>query len=183
MENCVKAMLYCYPRLESITDGYLQHIKNKAALSYDGKTPTWELAEYLAGEVLNKQRVQELKLLLDNALKNLTVEEKLLLDVRYFGKLDQVRRLFAAKAASLADDYMREIKIWSERTYFRKQARLLKKIIRRLSAAELDKQSFLEKFASLDGVSAVYQYIELGKDIGMERKEREFLAFLNRIRN
>ena len=182
MENCVKAMLYCYPMLDRICEGYVQHIKNKATMSHDGRIPTVELAEYLAKEICEKERTQALKALFDEILARLTLEERLLLDLRFFGKMDRVRRMFAAKRAGLADDAMRDVPFWSERTYFRKQKALLEKLCKRLECRGLDKEAFLKDYAQLDGIAPVYQYVELGKDVGIEKTERSFLDFLNQIR-
>ena len=110
LENCVKAILYCYPRLGGIEEGYLEHIRNKAVLSSDGREPAQKVSEYLAMEVLQKAKVRELRETVDRALSNLSMEEKLLLSVRYFGKLDRVKRAFAAKYAGIADDNMRAVK-------------------------------------------------------------------------
>ena len=182
MENCVKAALYCYPMMDRICEGYVQHIKNKATMSHDGRVPTVQLAEYLAKEICEKERAQALKAVLDELLSRLTLEERLLLDLRYFGKMDRVRRMFAAKRAGLADDGMRDVPIWSERTYFRKQKALMEKLCRRLTCRGIDKDVFLKEYADLDGIAPVYQYVELGKDVGIEKKERAFLDFLNEIR-
>ena len=182
MENCVKAILYCYPRLEGIEDGYMQHIRNKAVLSSDGREPAQKVAEYLAMEVLHKAKIRELHQIAASALDKLTTEEKMLLNVRYFGKLDRVKRAFAAKYAGIADDCMRTVKYWSERTYFRKQKKLLAKLTERFIELGLDKKRFVEEFAQLDGIASVYLYIELGKDLGLEKKERAFLEFLQEIR-
>lgn len=178
----MKAILYCYPRLGGIEDGYLEHIRNKAVLSSDGREPAQKLAEYLAFEVLQKAKVRELREMVDRALTNLSMEEKLLLSVRYFGKMDRVKRAFAAKYAGIADQSMQTVKYWSERTYFRKQKRLLLKLCNRLAVLGLTKEKFVEEYASLDGIGATYTYIELGKDIGLEKKERAFLDFLEEIR-
>ena len=183
MENCVKAILYCYPRLDGIEEGYLEHIRNKALFSSDGREPTQRVAEYLALEVLHKGKVRELINMANSAFNGLSVEEKLLLNVRYFGKLDRVKRAFAAKYAGIADDSMRTVKYWSESTYFRKQKRLLNKLVCRFLSLGLDKEKFLADFVCLDGVGDVYTYIELGKDIGLEKKERAFLQFLDEIRS
>ena len=182
LENCVKAILYCYPRLGGIEEGYLEHIRNKAVLSSDGREPAQKVAEYLAMEVLQKAKVRELRETVDRALSNLSMEEKLLLSVRYFGKLDRVKRAFAAKYAGIADDNMRAVKYWSERTYFRKQKRLLLKLCNRFAMMGITKEKFLDEYVSLDGVGSIYTYIELGKDLGLEKKERAFLAFLEEIR-
>ena len=183
MENCVKAILYCYPRLGGIEEGYLDHIRNKALFSSDGREPTQRIAEYLALEVLHKAKVRELINMANSVLDGLTVEEKLLLNVRYFGKMDRVKRAFAAKYAGIADDSMRAVKYWSESTYFRKQKRLLTKLTSRFLALGLNKDKFLEDFVCLDGIGDIYTYIELGKDIGLDKKERAFLQFLQEIRS
>ena len=179
----MKAILYCYPRLGGIEEGYMQHIRNKAVLSSDGRDPAQKIAEYLAFEVLQKAKVRELREMVDRALSNLSTEEKLLLSVRYFGKLDRVKRAFAAKYAGIADDSMRTVKYWSERTYFRKQKKLLLKLCNRFSILGLTKEKFLEEYVPLDGVGYTYTYIELGKDLGLEKKEHAFLQFLAEIKS
>ena len=183
MENCVKAILYCYPQLEGIEEGYLQHIRNRAVMSVDGKEPAQKVAEYLALAVLEKAKIRELNRLTVAAMDKLSTEEKLLLSVRYFGKLDRVKRVFAEKYAGIADEKMRTIPYWSERTYFRKQKKLLAKLTERFVRLGLTKERFEEEFADLDGIGAIYTYILLGKDLGLEKKERAFLEFLQEIRS
>ena len=183
MENCVKAILYCYPRMGYIEEGYMQHIRNKALLSSNGKEPAEKLAEYLATEILQKRKLRELAEIANSALSQLTTEENLLLDVRYFGKMDRVKRVFAQKYAGIADEKMRTVRIWSERTYFRKQKKLLEKLTARFSALGMSREKFLEEYRDLDGIGAIFTYIELGKDLGIEKKERAFLEFLKEIRS
>ena len=175
-------MLYCYPQLGGIEDGYMQHIRNKAVLSVDGRVPAQKLAEYVALEVVHKSKVRELTQLINAVISNLNTEEKLLLNIRYFGKLDRVKRAFAAKYAGIANEEMRSVAFWSERTYFRKQKKLLTKLVNRFLDLGLDKNRFLEEFASLDGLSSIYTYVELGKDIGLEKKERALLEFLAELK-
>ena len=182
MENCVKAILYCYPRLGGIEEGYLQHIRNRAVLSADGSVPAQKVAEHLALALLEKAKVRELNGLAAAALDKLSTEEKMLLNVRYFGRLDRVKRAFAEKYAGIANASMQPIPYWSERTYFRKQKKLLAKLTERFVRLGLTKERFVEEFACLDGIGAIYTYIELGKDLGLEKKERAFLQFLQEIR-
>lgn len=182
MENCVKAILYCYPRFGYIEDSYLEHIRNKALLSSDGREPAERIAEYLATEILQKRKLRELATIAAKALSQLTVEENLLLDVRYFGKMDRVKRAFAHKYAGIGDDSMRTVRVWSERTYFRKQKKLLEKLVGRFSALGLTRDTFLEEYRRLDGICSIYTYIELGKDLGIEKKEQAFLDFLAELR-
>ena len=183
MENCVKAILYCYPRLGGIEEGYMEHIRNKAVLSSDGRDPAQKLAEYIAMEILQKAKIRELIDLTASVMSDLSTEEKLLLNVRYFGKLDRVKRAFAAKYAGIADDNMRTVRYWSESTYFRKQKKLLTKLTCRFHALGLTKEKFLQEYSGLDGIGAIYTYIELGKDLCIEKKEQAFLDFLKEIRS
>ncbi len=182
MENCVKAILYCYPQLEGIEEGYLQHIRNRAVMSADSREPAQKIAEHLAVAVLEKAKIRRLNQLAVAAMDKLSTEEKMLLNVRYFGKLDRVKRAFAEKYAGIADEKMRPIPYWSERTYFRKQKKLLSKLTERFMRLGLTKEEFVEEYAYLDGIGAIYTYIELGKDLGLEKKERAFLEFLKQIR-
>ena len=182
MENCVKAILYSYPQLRAIEEGYLQHIRNKAVLSIDGRESAERVAEALAKEIIQKGLVNELYEVASKALSGLTPEENLLLDIRYFGKLDRVKRAFAQKYAGIADEYMRFVHFWSERTYFRKQKKLLAKLAAKFVTLGIDKERFLKDFVGLDGIAPIYMYIELGKDIGLEKKEQAFLHFLAEVR-
>lgn len=182
MENCVKAILYCYPRMGGIEEGYLQHIRNKALLSVDGRETAENVAEYLAREILQKRKLRELSEMANEALRDLSTEEKLLLDIRYFGKLDRVRRAFAQKYAGIADEKLKSIPFWSERTYFRKQKKLLLKLTERFLALGLDFERFTKEYASLDGIGQIYTYVALGKDLGLEKKERSFLQFLQELK-
>ena len=57
METYLKAVLYAYPLLQTVEKDYADHITNKALLSYESKKSTEELAEYLAEEILRKERL------------------------------------------------------------------------------------------------------------------------------
>ena len=77
MENCVKAILYTYPKLKALEEDYGQHIENKAVLSHRYHGDPCELAEYIAGEILKKQRLAWLKSQLDSLFDKLSEEEYL----------------------------------------------------------------------------------------------------------
>ncbi|MBQ8320347.1 MAG: hypothetical protein IJX81_05650 [Clostridia bacterium] len=180
--NYVKAALFAYPQLGRIGKGYEEHIANKAILSYDGRVATEKLMVYLAGEIQEKRAIERLKALLDKSFVDLSLEERLLLDVRYFGKGNEVKRIFAAIKAGLATPEYAAIPLWSERTYFRKQARLLKKIALRLKTQGVDEKEFLENYAQLDGVGHIYRYLELHEEGVEVSREKSFLEFLSRVR-
>lgn len=165
-----------------IEEGYLQHIRNKAILSADGRDTAQNVAEYLAREILQKRKLRELFETATEALRNLNAEEKLLLEIRYFGKIDRVRRAFAQKYAGIADEDLKSVPFWSERTYFRKQKKLLAKLTERFSILGLTRERFDREYALLDGIGQVYTYVSLGKDLGLEKKERAFLQFLANLK-
>lgn len=179
MEMRIKTALYAYPQLGRIGRDYEEHIKNKALLSYGSRMSTEKLTEYLAEEIVRRQNADRLKNLLERVLLKLSEEEKTLLDVRYFGKADRVRRLFAAWRAGLCK---LPFKPWSERNYYRKQARLLKKITGLLKVEGLDEKTFDEGCLDIEYVALLYQYLALGKEIAIEKKERQLLDFLSELK-
>ena len=179
MEMRVISALYAYPQLERIGRDYEEHVKNKALLSYGNKMETEKLAEYLAIEIVRRQNVAKLKEELDSVIAKLNEEEKTLLDVRYFGKADRVRRIFAAQKAGLCK---LPYKVWSERTYYRKQSRLLQHIVAQLKAKGWTEESFDNDYLEIEFVALLYQYLVLGKAVSSDKKERQFLDFLAQIR-
>ena len=180
MELRVKTALYAYPQLDRIVGDYEEHVKNKAYLSYGSKMPTERLAEYLALEIVRRQSTDKLKHGIEKVLVTLGEEEKMLLDARYFGKIDKVRRLFAAQKAGLCK---LPFKPWCERTYYRKQAKLLKKIASALkTTGVLTEKNFDEEYLEIDYVAMLYQYLLAGKEISGSKKERQLLCFLSEIK-
>ena len=179
MEMRVKAALYAYPQLDRVGRDYEEHIKNKALLSYGSRIATEKLTEYLAEEILRRQTVDVLKAQLDKVLSTLSVEEKALLDIRYFGKADRIRRVFASWKAGLCEI---PFKPWSERTYYRLQNKLLKKIVAALRREGLDEKKFDEECLDVEYIALLYQYLVLGKEVAVEKKERQLLCFLSEIK-
>ena len=181
--NYVKATLYAYPQMERIGKSYGEHIANRAILSHDGRVATEKLMVYLVGEIEEKRRIERLKGILEKILSGLSTEEKLLLDIRYFGKMEQSKRIFASINAGLAEGEYAKIPFWSERTYFRRQTALLKKLALRLKTQGIDKEEFLKEYAGLDGLGHIYRYLELRcEEASVLKREKEFLAFLEKIR-
>ncbi|MBQ8428238.1 MAG: hypothetical protein IJX18_03185 [Clostridia bacterium] len=180
MELRVKTALYAYPKLDRIVSDYEEHVKNKAYLSYGSRMTTEKLAEYLALEIVRKQSADKLKKGIEETLRSLDEEEKMLLEARYFGKIDKVRRLFAAQKAGLC---RLPFKPWCERTYYRKQAKLLKKITGILKGTGvLTEKRFDEEYMEIDHVAMLYQYLLAGKEVNGSKKERQLLCFLSKIK-
>ena len=181
MLNYIKTILYAYPQLTGLEEGYREHISNQAILSHDGRMETEKLMVYLMQETERKAKIAELKKLTERALKKLSLEERLLLDARYFGRSDSVKRIFAAVKAGVAKGEYAKLKPWTERTYFRRQDKLIKKIAQRLEAVGLTKEVFLKEYADLDGVAEVYRYLELRSEDGnLERREQALLSVVGK---
>lgn len=86
LENYTKVVLYAYPLLRTVGEDYAEHIRNKALLSYDSAMTTERLAEYLAEEILCKERLEWLKRTVEDVLSRLSDVERTLVAIRYFGK-------------------------------------------------------------------------------------------------
>ena len=145
MNHYTKAVLYTYPILKDLEDAYAEHIKSKAILSYKYFAPCEGLVEYLSEEICRKERLEWLEQLLNGIMDKLTDTERLLLQIRYFGK--KRRGNIAGKNAIG--------KPWSESTYFRMQNRLEKRIESMLKKAGLTQQVFDEWFAPMQA----FQYV------------------------
>jgi hypothetical protein len=163
MENCVKAVLYTYPKLRIIQKDYEEHIQNRAILSYRYKGSVETLTEYLAQEVIRRHRLADLKNTLDKIFQNLTDEEKLLLQLRYFGKIRRAKNgekeSFSEVTKALKQEFVENLK-WSERSYYRKQNRLLKKLIAEFNRVGLNKESFENEWLDYEFLRAVYRFLE-----------------------
>ena len=162
MENIVKAVLYTYTKLNTIEKDYEEHIQNRAILSHRYKGSVEALTEYLAGEVIRRHRLAELKSLLDKIIARLSDEEKLLLQLRYFGKIRRAKsgekESFVEVTRALKDELVEKFK-WSERSYYRKQNRLLKKLVAEFNRVGLTKESFENEWLQYEFLYAVYRFI------------------------
>ena len=83
MKNYAKVIWHVYPFLKAVVKDYEEHIRNKAVLSFDSRTTAERLAEYIAGEIIVKERLQALKGKLDEVVDKLDDTEKKLLAMRY----------------------------------------------------------------------------------------------------
>ena len=101
MDSYVKAIMYAYPHLEYMEKEYAQHIENKAVLSYAGDQNVERLAEYIAGQVIEKEKIGKLKALADKVWETLSDVEKTLVAIRYFGKEKKIKNATKAVGDSL----------------------------------------------------------------------------------
>ncbi len=171
VKNYVKAVLYGYPLLESVSEDYQAHIENKAALSVRTDKSALELAVELAGEVCQKKDLEWLKGCVERALDMLTDVEKTLIAVRYFGKRRKIKK-------GLPSDKMSpktEIAAWSERKYFRFQNRLSGKIGSILFRLGVTEEIFEERFAKTDIFQKIYRFVCEGKDQKIAQSAQRWL--------
>ena len=95
--------------------------------------------------------------------------EKFLLELRYFRRKSRLKQ-FCGET-----DFK---EIGSERNYYRRQAKLLKKVSGALQAQGLTKETFFSDHARFDWLMSVYRFIEAGKEGRNAAKEHSLVEFL-----
>jgi hypothetical protein len=138
LEKFVKAVLYAYPLLETVEKDYDEHIYNKAILSYKSERSAEVLAEYILGEIVEKNRLVWLKALVQRVLNGLSETERAFISAKYFRKQN----------AGLENKKNGESEV-SESTYFRLQQRLGNKVGERFVANGLSKEVFDSDFSQM----------------------------------
>ena len=172
MENYAKVVLYAYPLLKTVGDDYAVHIRNKAVLSYESRLTTQQLAEYLAGEIIEKNRLEWLKSTVEKVIAKLTDEERTLMDIRYFGKTKKLRDFFKGQAQKRKNGGVG----CSQRMYFRRQRRLADKLGAMLFYAGITQKVYDEQFKNMGIFRKLHQFVEMGKDKKISADERRFLG-------
>ncbi len=142
MKKYAKMILYAYPMLKTVERDYEEHIRNKALLSYDSRKTAVELAEYLAGEILEMRRLEWLKAKVEESIQKLNEVERTLLFGKYFGRRGELKKLLRPPRGERSTG-------WTERTYFRRQQRLGEKISSLFTLCGLTEEVFLREFASM----------------------------------
>lgn len=150
-------------------EDYAEHIKNKALLSYDYREDTESLCEYLAEEIGRMGAVRELKGKMDGVLSVLSEEERFLLELRYFGRK---KRLSEYCGRSVCES------VGSERNYYRRQERLLRKTAHLLRREGVTEDYFFREYGGIDWLISVYRYIESGRERGVSVREKSLFRFL-----
>lgn len=162
MKNYAKVIWHVYPFLKAVVKDYEEHIRNKAVLSFDSRTTAERLAEYIAGEIIVKERLQALKEQLDEVVDKLDETEKKLLAIRYFGK----RKL-------LCEFLKNDGAAWSERKYFRRQNKLCERLGGALERVGITEEVYLRNFAELAIFKKVAGFVGEGKDEKLYYKEKK----------
>ena len=164
-------ILYAYPLLKTVGEDYAVHIRNKAVLSYDSNLTTERLAEYLAGEIIEKNRLEWLKNTVETVIGKLTDEERTLIEIRYFGHTKKLRDFLGGQAEKRKGGE----RGCSQRMYFRRQSRLADKLGAMLFYAGVTQKLYEEKFKDLGIFRKIHQFVEQGKDKKISADERRFL--------
>ena len=172
MENYAKVILYAYPLLKTVGEDYAAHIRNKAVLSYESNLTTEQLAEYLAQEIICKNKLEWLKGTVERLIAKLSDEERTLLEIRYFGKTKKLRDFLKGQAQKRKAGG----KGCSERMYFRRQSRLADKIGAMLFYAGVTQAVYDADFKHLDIFRKIHRFVEEGKDKKISADERRFLG-------
>lgn len=146
---------------------YEEHILNKACLSFDNRRSGEFLVEELAGEVVKKEMIHELAILLNKVVSLLTERERYLLELRYFRR---------KKVLKGFEDKLGKTVFGSVRRYFREQVRLLEKTARLMIRCGLTEEK-MEEFMEIEELRAIVKYIEKGRDKASSR-ERALVSFL-----
>ena len=128
---------------------YEDHIRNKALLSYDTRVNAERLVEYIAEEIICKERLEWLKSIVSEVFGKLSETEKALIAIRYFGK-SKKRYLAGVKPRMKKGEISQKKLTFSDRTYFRMQQRLLVKVGAMLKAAGLSEERYFEWFAEME---------------------------------
>ena len=165
-------MLYAYPLLDTVEKDYDEHILNRAVLSYHKNAQ--ETAEYIVGEIWEKDWLVWLKSVVEGVLDKLSEVEKALVSVRYFGKK---RKIKGDLTQSDCEEYLK----WSESKYFREQQKLGEKLEAKLKSAGLNKALFEKVFAPTDMFATLYKYLCEGKGEKLEKMGKRACKGLKQV--
>lgn len=150
------------------------HIRFKALTSYDYRRSSEKMVEYVAKQVALRQTLLRLKTTVKTVIDALSEEERLLMDLRYFGKLDDVVKRLRGCLRRSDEPCVRARKIcqtlgikrvWSERSYFRKQKALLEKVEAKFIAAGLSDKDFENDYGDLGVIRFVQRVLERGREV------------------
>ena len=162
-----KLILYSYPHLEAIAEAMEQAARNKALLSVRSSEDTLSLLERISEDALTAQELRALRAETEKILLALNEEELYLLEYKYFRRRRVLRDRFADYELTL-----------SERSYFRRQNELLRKISFHLRTCGVTKENFFARFGHFSPFMRVYRALERGLDVKLaERRKKCGLVF------
>lgn len=152
--NCtfVKVLLYAYPRLRELAESVSAAVENKALLSFRSYGNALDCAEKIVEEIILGRNLESAADAVDKALKNLSEEELYFLEYKYFRRKRVLGERFGGFQSAC-----------SERSYYRKQAGLLKRIAFLLAALGWTEQRFFEAFGA-SFFMKLYRALEAGRE-------------------
>ncbi len=133
--------------------------KNKATLSYKRRESVELLAEEIVTETVTARVLLCLKEELDGLFKQMSREERLLLEYKYFRRKQALKQLKETPFP------------FSERTYFRKQSALFKRIYNQFALRGWTEEWFLREFSDFRPFMNALKAVEEGKDRAVKRSQ------------
>lgn len=166
----IKTALYVFPALKAAAKEVSEHVQRKACLSYGDRLSCEALTEYLLEQIDTKERLETLFYTIGSALDKLSVEEKFLLQVRYFGGKNKV-------ISAYSDEEIHKI-FGSRRSYYRKQEKLVKKIGEKFARNGLNEECFYREYGSIELIRRVDKALAAGRRGAQGAREEQVLARL-----
>ena len=160
----IKVLLYAYPKLKELAEAIAAGAEIKALLSFRSAADTQKLAETIAEEIARSEQLLELKEKMDAVLRVCGEEELFLLEYKYFRRTKELNCRFSGKGFSC-----------SERTYFRRQNALLKKLALLFRVRVMSEEDFLREYRNFPVFLRVYRVLLKGEErkvVGKRRTRR-----------
>lgn len=144
-----KVLLKAYPHLTGIIGDMDRLVRKKAFTSHASCYGCLKLSEGILSIMDKKERLIGLKLRLDGILKNYTVEEKWLLENRYFRRSECLKTLLS------------EVRVdFSLRTYYRKQQRVFAKFCKSLDFRGMCESWFIDNYFDIEWLKSLYYRVK-----------------------
>ncbi len=134
-------------------EDYELHIRNKALLSHSNGKNAFQVAEYLAGEIITMRRLEGLKDTVKKVLDKLSEEERAIIETRYFGKRNKLRDFLKKREGTSKDSL-------TERTFYRRHTVVGEKVGRMLRLAGLTEEKYLREYAQTEIFQKVRRALE-----------------------
>lgn len=150
--DCAKVILYVAPHLKGLREASAQSVENQALLSYK-RTDALAAADKIAEEIAFGAALAQLRQDVISVLRDLTKEERYLLDYKYFHAQSTECPLF-----------------YAERSYYRKQKELLKKFNARMLARGWNADRFFASFGASPFFMRLYAAVREGRESEIVKK-------------
>lgn len=160
----LKVLLYGYSKMDMLAESVEEGARVSAKLSFRNYGNVLTLAEKIATEMFVSERLQAWKHALDECLCQADQEELFLLEYKYFRR----KKVLANHFSDWVADY-------SERSYFRKQNDLLRRLASKLAAHGYTEEAFFNDFAKFMPFMRVYAALKSGweRKLVARRKTRD----------